>query len=62
MSGAVLTCGHRITCGAQYSRHRGPAEFLESLRAATDGIAALWSYKHDTVGHPRQDRRPLAAG
>lgn len=36
-------------CGAQYSRHRGPAEFLESLRAATDGTAALLSYKPDTV-------------
>lgn len=36
-------------CGAQYSRHREPAELLESLRAATDGTAALLSYKPDMV-------------
>jgi Mce-associated membrane protein len=49
MSGAVLTCGHRITVRAQYSRHRRGPEFRESLRAATDGTAALLSYKPDTV-------------
>jgi hypothetical protein len=48
----VATCLPAATasrCGAQYSRHREPAEFLESLRAATDGTAALLCYKPDTV-------------